>query len=252
MKTLAWDIWLYCNYDCKFCNTKTNIFPEKIHSVEEIFNSWENIYEKYGKCKICITGGEPLLYPQIDSVIEKLSTLHYLHITTNLSMDVDFLFKINIDKKNIFFNITFHPFYTNINELVFKLLNLKKYGYKFSVCYMNDNFQLFEFLNYKKFLNKYKIELSLSSNTNSNIQPKILNNFVDNNSISLYNNKCMNLATKNKCNAGINYACIDSLGDVYSCSINKIKMGNIFNNTFCFLDKNIDCYKECKLLENKY
>ena len=49
MKTIAWDIWLYCNYDCKFCNTKSNNLPIKIYSVDEIFKAWKYIYDKYGK-----------------------------------------------------------------------------------------------------------------------------------------------------------------------------------------------------------
>lgn len=253
MKTIAWDIWLYCNYDCKFCSTKTKTLPAKIYSVDEILNAWENIYKKYGKCKICITGGEPLLYPNINLIIENLSKIHYVHLTTNLSLDINWLSNKVIDRENIYFNVTYHPYYIDINKFVKNLLKLKEYGYRISVCYMNDIFQLLEFFNYKKIFNKHGFNINLVSSVNLNKNYSILNAFIDNNSIKLYNNKLGDSVNNNKiCNAGINYACVDEKGDAYSCSIMKIKLGNIFNNSFNFINKNIKCNKNCVIYENKY
>ena len=252
MKTIAWDIWLYCNYNCKFCNTKTKNMPTKIYDAEEIFTVWKNIYYKYGKCKICVTGGEPLLYPNINLVLEKLSAIHYIHITTNLSMNIDFLSNKKINRDNIFFNVTFHPFYENVSLFVLKLLKLREYKYKLSVCYMNDRFQLLEFLNYKKFFLKNRFDISLVSSINSDKNYNILNKFIDNISISLYNKEVNNDLKKKICNAGTNYVCIDELGNAYSCSIMKYKLGNIFDNSFRFINKNIECNKECIIFENQY
>ncbi|MBR3628100.1 MAG: radical SAM protein [Elusimicrobia bacterium] len=252
MKIFAWDIWLYCNYDCKFCNAKSKILPKKIYSIDEILSAWKYIYKKYGKCKICITGGEPLLYPNINLIIEELSKFHYVHITTNLSMDINFLSNKNIDRNNTFFNVTFHPCYIDENKIIEKLLNLKNYGYQISACYMNDSFQLLEFLNYKKIFNKYGFNISLVSNLNSNKNYKLLDNFIDNNSIKLYNSKLDNNNNNKICNAGIGYACVDENGDAYSCSIVKLKLGNIFNKNFDFINKNTECNKKCIIFENKY
>ena len=252
MKIFAWDIWLYCNYNCKFCNTKTKKLPTKVYGVDEIVSAWKHIYKKYGKCKICITGGEPLLYPDINSIIEKLSEIHYVHITTNLSVDVSFLLQKIINRKNIFFNTTYHPYYVYIDKFVKKLLKLKEYGYRISVCYMNDTFQLLEFYNYKKFFNKYGFDISLVSNINLNKNYSILKTFIDNNSIKLYNNNLENCANNKVCNAGTNYACIDDKGNAYTCSVMKVNLGNIFNNNFNFVDKNIECNKKCIIFENKY
>ena len=247
MKTFAWDIWLYCNYDCKFCNTKTKILPVKTYDINTIFNAWQNIYNKYGKCKICITGGEPLLYPNINLIIEQLSSIHYIHITTNLSMDINFLSNKNINRDNIFFNITFHPFYENINSFISKLMKIKEYEYNFSVCYMNDDFQLMEFNNYKRLLKQHNIDITINDSLTQ--KNKILKKVIDNNCIRLYN---YIIETKGICNAGVGYACVDHLGNVYSCSVMRKEMGNIFNNTFSFFDEHIICNKECKLFENKY
>jgi len=252
MKTIAWDIWLYCNYNCKFCGTKTKNIPKKIYSAEKIFTVWKNIFDKYGKCKICITGGEPLLYPNINLILEQLSSIHYVHVTTNLSMDIDFLSDKKINRNNIFFNVTFHPFYENINLFILKLLKLKEYKYKLSVCYMNDQFQLMEFLNYKKIFEKNKFDISLVSSLNQNKNYNILNGFIDNSSISLYNKKIDNNVNNKICNAGVNYACIDEFGNAYSCSVVKNKMGNIFNDSFCFANEKIKCNEDCIIFENQY
>ena len=252
MKTIAWDIWLYCNYDCKFCNTKTKNLPVKIYNIDEILKAWEAIFCKYGKCKICITGGEPLLYPNIHLIIEKLSKIHFVHITTNLSIDIKFLSKKGINRDNIFFNVTFHPFYVDKNKMIEKLLELRSYSYKFSVCYMNDSFQLLEFLNYKKIFNKYGFNINLVSSVNFNKNYKILNDFIDNNSIKLYNKKIDSVINKEECNAGVNYACVDENGNAYSCSVVKLKLGNIFDYNFSFMSKNIKCSKQCIIFENKY
>ena len=117
---------------------------------------------------------------------------------------------------------------------------------------MNSEFQLEEFLNYKKFFNGYGFDINLVSSVNLNNNYKLLKNFIDNNSISLYNNKDNGVIEKKNCNAGIDYACIDEFGNAYSCSVMKIKLGNIFNNNFNFLKEHINCNNICKIFENKY
>ena len=142
--------------------------------------------------------------------------------------------------------------YDNIQCFIQKILKLKRYGYNLSICYMNSEFQLAEFLNYKKFFNGYGFDINLVSSVNLNNNYKLLKNFIDNNSISLYNNKDNGVIEKKNCNAGIDYACIDEFGNAYSCSVMKIKLGNIFNNNFNFLKEHINCNNICKIFENKY
>ena len=252
MKTFSWDIWLYCNYDCKFCVTKTKVLPEKIFNVNEIVDAWTQIYSKYGRCKICITGGEPLLYPDFGLIIKNLLCFHDLHITTNLSMDISFLSDKDIDRDKIFFNITFHPYYTDIKTFVNKLLQLQEYKYDFSVCYMNDKFQMSEILNYNKIFKKYGFNLVPINYDNDNKSAKILNYFLYNDLIKLDYNVTDNVVNKKLCNAGVEYACVDRDGNAFVCSVLRHKIGNIFNDSFSFLDKTTVCNKECKLYENQY
>ena len=252
MKTIAWDIWLYCNYDCKFCVTKSNVFPEKIYDIDEIMSAWANVYNKYGRCKICITGGEPLLYPKFGLIIKKLSDIHNLHITTNLSTDINFLSDKNIGRDNVFFNITFHPYYTDIKTFIDKLLKLQKYEYDFSVCYMNDKSQMSEILNYNKIFNEYGFQLVPVSYDNDDKKIKILSKFLYNNFVEECDNVTDGFKNTTLCNAGVNYACVDKDGNGFSCSVLKRNLGNIFEKTFSFSDARISCIEKCRLYENKY
>src|SRR5574344_1107922 len=125
-------------------------------------------------------------------------------------MDINFLFDQNIDKDNIFINVTFIPYYSDFYNFIQKILKIKKYEYKISVCYMNDNYQLTEFLNYKKIFKENDFDISLVSSINPNKNYKIIKNFIHNSSINWYNNYTVEQASKDKvCNAGINYACVD-------------------------------------------
>lgn len=252
MKTIAWDIWLYCNYDCKFCITKTNVFPEKIFNVNEIVDAWTSIYNKYGRCKICITGGEPLLYPNISLIIKNLLNIHNVHITTNLSTDICFLSDKNIDRDKIFFNTTFHPYYTDIKTFINKLLQLQKYEYDFSICYMSDKFQMFEMLNYNKMFNEYGFKLVPVNYNSDSKEIKILSKFLYNNHVQTNDILTDDFKNKTLCNAGINYACVDKDGNGFCCSILKHKLGNIFEKNFSFSKERIFCSEKCKIYENKY
>ena len=117
---------------------------------------------------------------------------------------------------------------------------------------MNDIFQLTEFLNYKKIFNNYGFNMSLVSSFNLNKNYKILTGFIDNNSINLYNNKTSEKSGNKTCNAGVGYACVDENGNAYSCSVMKVKLGNIFSDEFAFINKNIECNKNCIIFEQQY
>ncbi|MFA7675377.1 MAG: radical SAM protein [Endomicrobiia bacterium] len=254
MKSIAWDIWLYCNYDCKFCNTKTKILPDKIKSISEILNAWQNIHEKYGRCKIYITGGEPFLYPNIFEIIKKIDALHDVHITTNLSFEIDMLVSNKISNKNIFINTTFHPFYVSLDTFLSKFIELQKSGYQSSVSYMCDDLQMSELLNYKKVFDSYGINITPSVYNGNNNSNNAVKHFIMSDDITCDDVKKDSIinSTFNYCDAGKCYACVNDSGDAFVCSVRREKLGNIFDNTFRFLENTIECHNKCFLLENKY
>ncbi len=251
MKSIAWDIWLYCNYDCNFCNSKTTIFPRGLKTAKELVDVWEKVYKKYGRCRIYITGGEPFLYPDFINIIIKLSEFHDLHITTNLSLNIEELVNLNIKKDCLLINATFHPFYQEIYKFVNKVCILKENGYKISATYMSDNLQMTELLNYKNIFLKNNIKFSPVEVNCNEIKNNIVRDFLTKGFIKEKDNS-IKKDENSLCNAGYEYLVVNSIGDIFICSRNENKIGNIFIDGLEFLSKKNYCNKECILSEKKY
>ncbi|MGE4385234.1 MAG: radical SAM protein [Endomicrobiaceae bacterium] len=255
MKSIAWDIWLYCNYDCKFCNTKTKILPDKIKDAGEILDAWRNIYKRYGRCRIYITGGEPFIYPGIFEIIQKLSDLHDVHITTNLSFDVNKLVSNKINKKNIFINATFHPFFVSFDKFISDFIKVKDKGYKISAGYMCDDSQAAEMLNYKKAFASYGVIMTPSVYNGGKAYNEAARRFAINGNFTcddIEKDSIINSTAGGYCDAGKSYACVNDKGDAFICSVKRDCLGNIFDGTFRFSEKSVKCVNKCLLQENKY
>ena len=67
-----------CNFRCPYCQNRSLVLsPEEVEPY-----SWEEVMRFLQKRKglldgVCITGGEPLLHPQIDSAIKDIRSLGY-------------------------------------------------------------------------------------------------------------------------------------------------------------------------------
>lgn len=67
-----------CNFRCPYCQNRSLVLsPEEVEPY-----SWEEVMHFLQKRKglldgVCITGGEPLLHPQIDSAIKDIRSLGY-------------------------------------------------------------------------------------------------------------------------------------------------------------------------------
>src|SRR3989338_4046204 len=97
-KRLTWNIHYDCNYRCPYCffegqwieYKKRNIY----FSVDEWMHCWEKVYDRYGRCFILITGGEPFMYPNFIELVERLSQVHYpINVSTNASKDLEVFVK---------------------------------------------------------------------------------------------------------------------------------------------------------------
>jgi len=80
-----------CNLRCVWCDTKYSYPPEEAGSVMTIGAIVEEV-KKYRSTRICLTGGEPLLYGDhsaslIEALLE-IDKLTDLHIETNGAIDV--------------------------------------------------------------------------------------------------------------------------------------------------------------------
>ena len=91
---------------------------------------WRRIYDKYGKVRIEITGGEPFIYPRFIEIVKLLSSIHRVKVTTNMSGDIE-TFVREIDPERVFLDLNFHPlFVSDLDKYIKKTLLLKNAGFK--------------------------------------------------------------------------------------------------------------------------
>jgi MoaA/NifB/PqqE/SkfB family radical SAM enzyme len=100
--------------------------------VDEWLRYWNSIYEKYGRCFILITGGEPFTYPNFIELIEKLSLVHYpINISTNASSDLE-SFVERIDPGRVSLSVSLQPDFDKVDLFLEKVKFLRKH--KFDGC----------------------------------------------------------------------------------------------------------------------
>jgi MoaA/NifB/PqqE/SkfB family radical SAM enzyme len=135
-----------CDLNCSYCYMRnedsswTNIASVK--NINLILNILKKI-DKYYPVKICLSGGEALLHPEIFEIF-KLSSLSYfkndLHINTNLNNSFDIFKKIFEVYKSFKFilHISFHPKEHDFQEFIDKLITLEKNNIEYELNYMID------------------------------------------------------------------------------------------------------------------
>ena len=134
----TWLIHYLCNYLCPYCfyyeGSGWEILKDKnlYLSPGEWIRHWRNIYDKYGRSVVIITGGEPFIYPDFVELIKELSKIHYpINISSNASTDLDLFVKV-IDPQKVSLSISFQPQFEKLDPFLDKLIFLRKY--KFDGC----------------------------------------------------------------------------------------------------------------------
>jgi MoaA/NifB/PqqE/SkfB family radical SAM enzyme len=138
-----WNMLYACNFRCSYCffsgkweeYGQRNQFP----GTGRWLTLWRRIFERYGRCSVLITGGEPFLYPDFIALIQGLSALHYpMNISTNGSGDLS-AFVQAIDPQKVSLTISFHPEFNTLAEVLDKKKMLKAHGFDSEfinfVCY---------------------------------------------------------------------------------------------------------------------
>jgi len=107
----------YCNLRCSWCDTKYSFNEGMEMSIEEIFNSVENLNNGHGTNWICLTGGEPLLQKDISSLVSRLSKNYNILLETSGSLDIRrFLPVYNLVKKDVDFKLPSSGMYRKFND----------------------------------------------------------------------------------------------------------------------------------------
>lgn len=122
-----------CNYRCPYCFLSENweevLKTDKYFPKEKILAAWSRIKDKYGEAHICVSGGEPTLFPGFMGVIKEISKIHTIGICTNLSIDVGEIID-NLDASRVDLSVSFHPHFTKLDDLLDKLKLLKQYHWR--------------------------------------------------------------------------------------------------------------------------
>ncbi|MCX5796120.1 MAG: radical SAM protein [Elusimicrobia bacterium] len=136
--TFTWDLWYGCSYRCPYCWWELEGLWEKLAKQHRILPPaewlavWERIRAAHGDVRIDILGGEPLLYPRCDELLEGLSGLHFVQATTSLALPLDRLEALlgRLSPERVHFNASFHPDFTSLDDFLARLLRLKDRGFE--------------------------------------------------------------------------------------------------------------------------
>jgi len=268
----TWDMLYSCNYTCAYCNIirgRVNCNPEqtkhKIVELKVLKDIWDRIFELYDSCAIRLTGGEPSIYPGFMQLVSFLTEKHVVNINTNLSFDI-YKFMEKVPHQNVCLNVSFHPEFITIEDLMVKLRVLLKNGYGCSVCCVGYPPFLKDMERYKEILAHDDIPYNLSISFNispfmGNYEGRNFPNDYNENERSVLrkiaNDPCVKDDTNKEwlnfrmneekrkdkmCRMGQTYAVILPNGDVKRCcSPFTKKIGNIFEKDFKIFDSAMPC-----------
>ncbi|MEM7817189.1 MAG: hypothetical protein QXZ20_04710 [Candidatus Aenigmatarchaeota archaeon] len=260
---------LACNYNCKYC-LWNRFSPPEFKSVYYSYKDWIEVFSKFSPSIFTITGGEPLLYKDIDLLIDNFPSFHIISsLVSNLSVNLEKL--INLKNKNFRIMASFHPDMVKKETFFKNILLLKKAGFRnITVNFVAYPSYLKEIPQLKNFFEKekgifFRVDTFKDPNYNYTQEEVSL--------VRYYKRKKIIAKDRTEgynfedfspkiCSAGKNYFIIISNGNVYSCmegyyysecspfkdkknKIDNFYMGNLFLKDFRPYLKNRICYSCC-------
>lgn len=251
----AWDIHYKCNFRCPYCwfyrewerLEKRNLYLNP----DEWMRHWGRVYDIYGEVKIDIVGGEPFMYPDFKELVKKLSSIHKVKVTTNLSGDVEAFVK-EINPERVELDLNFHILFIDLETVIKKSLILKKAGFKSGVCYLAYPPQMDNIKSLSERFEKAGINFALAAfwgEYNGKDYPyaytdkekEMMRPYLG--SIDRVSYHLNAESPRGKlCNAGHRYADIQADGNVVRCSpLAHKSIGNITDEGFRLLDNANPC-----------
>jgi MoaA/NifB/PqqE/SkfB family radical SAM enzyme len=255
MIKFAWDMHYKCNFRCPYCwfyKDWARLSGRNLYlSPDQWLVHWKRIYDRYGEVKIDMVGGEPFVYPNFTELVKKLSSIHLVKITTNLSGDVE-RFAREIDPRRVDLDLNFHILFIDLETVIKKTLILKKAGFKVGICYLAYPPQMFMIKRLSARFKQEGINFALAAfwgEYNGKQYPlsyteeekEILRPYLgDINRVTYHLNA---QSPKNKlCRAGFKYADIQADGNVVRCSpLADKSIGNILDKDFKLFDSPRPC-----------
>jgi molybdenum cofactor biosynthesis enzyme MoaA len=251
----AWDIHYKCNFRCPYCwfyKEWARLGQRSLYlRPDEWMVHWKRIFDKYGEAKIEIVGGEPFIYPNFIELVKRLSSLHLIKITSNLSGNVE-RFVQEVSPERVELDLNFHILFIDLETVIKKTLILKKAGFKGGICYLAYPPQMHKIKSLSERFQKEDINFALAAfwgEYNGKKYPaaytdeekEIMRPFLGDVDRIIYHLNAQSPKGK-LCNAGYTYADIQADGKVVRCAqLGDKAMGNITDENFKLLEKALPC-----------
>lgn len=257
--TFGWDLCYTCNYRCPYCGVWEKKSENDLFlSAQEWMRIWDGIFERYGSCRIYMSGGEPGTYPGFYELVKRLTEKHLVDICTNLSWDVNKLMP-EISPDGLRISATFHPSFADFEEFLAKILKIKGYLSNAQIFYVAHSGQIKDMPERSRKLKAEGVNLiplPLRGNQvvlNTEEEKKIIEE-VTPYSGEKRDYQLQRISPKGKfCRAGQQYAVIRANGFVDRCSqYENCSVGNILDAEFRLFDDPRMCSKDYCPIESQW
>ena len=251
----TWDIHYKCNFRCPYCwfyKEWANMKKRNVYlSPDEWMVHWKRIYAKCGEVKIEIVGGEPSIYPNFIELIKKLSSIHLVKITTNLSGDVErFVIEISPDRVNL--DLNYHILFIDLETVIRKARILNDAGFKSGICFLAYPPQMLHIGRLSKVFKEAGINFALAAFWGEHEGKKYPESYTQEDKemmrpylgdMDRFSYHLNAQSPRGKlCNAGYKYASIQGDGNVARCGpLSGKSIGSILDENFRLLDNPLPC-----------
>ncbi len=241
-----YDIWIEwkttekCNLNCKYCSmgiaqTK-NLKIEKIQ-IDKLLKTLKRTNKIF---KICFTGGEPLLIPNIVEATEKVTRDHYMSMVTNLISGKIKEICNRVDPQKVhWINATLHIDELERSDLVDKFMDnlvyCRDHNFHMNPVMVGHPDFMSRFNKYKNMLHKEGYKIDILPFFGYHKEKKYPEGYSEE-ELEVFDISSEHLEGEKRffrkgklCNVGYNVVIADEKGDIYSCYNILEKLGNLYN-----------------------
>ena len=258
-----------CNYNCAYCLFKRFV-PAQLCVSSYSAEEWIRVFEHFPASSVIITGGEPLIYPDITGLIENFPRKHLISsLVTNLSVNIDRLFRLKRRESRIM--ASFHPSMVTKEAFLANLQALKDNGFKnVTINFVAYPPYLKEIACLKEYFEGptgfyFRVDTFKDPGYNySADELSLVREYKKKGLIAQDRTEgyCFDDFSKKICKAGSKFIALTQNGNAYSCveglyysefapykdkhnKIDNFYLGNVFKGDFKFLDKDKLCHSGC-------
>jgi MoaA/NifB/PqqE/SkfB family radical SAM enzyme len=257
-----------CNYTCSYCPIVTKFAYTTVvgKSGERTAEDWLIALEKLPPAAICFVGGEPFVYSELATIINRLPKKHHLlAITTNLSAPENVYRKI---EKRIKLIASLHREHTSPEAFIAKIKNLcQQFQIHVNIVATPENLpylgMISEELTAAGVTLHVDLYVDVSGFQYTPEQLEVLGHFIASDRRIETQLDYGDYSPKN-CSAGRNYITLAPDGSVYTCyggmnfihstqyseivagrNVSQFRMDNIFSEDFRLHSKDMVCSMPC-------